>query len=45
MPPKDLRAARANRVFQTDEKHIRSENTVTDKNKGGLVWLLYKIAD
>ncbi len=38
-----LRArARANRVFRADEKHIRTENTVMDKSKGGLGWLLYK---
>src|SRR5674476_271162 len=37
--------ARANRVFCTDEKRIRTENTVMDKSKGGLGWLLYKIAD
>jgi len=38
-----LRAARANRVFCTDEKHIRTENTVlvnTKQSEG-----LYKIAD
>jgi hypothetical protein len=28
--------ARANPVFCTDEKHIRTENTVIDKSKGGL---------
>jgi hypothetical protein len=34
-----LRAARANRVFGTDEKRIRTENTVMDKSKSdfGLV--------
>jgi len=42
-PP--LRAPRANRVFRTDEKRIRTKNTVIDKSKGGLGWLLYKIAD
>ncbi|HEY5293241.1 MAG TPA: hypothetical protein VIJ43_13110, partial [Burkholderiales bacterium] len=31
----DLRAARANRVFCTDEKRIRTENTVRDKNNKG----------
>jgi len=31
----NLRAARANRIFCTDEKHIRAENTVMDKSKGG----------
>ena len=45
MPPEDLRATRANRVFQTDEMRIRLENAVMDKNKGSLGWLLYKIAD
>jgi hypothetical protein len=44
MPPKDLRAARANRVFQTDEKHIRSENTVM-VNTEHSVGVLYKIVD
>jgi hypothetical protein len=38
-----LRAARANRVSGTDEKHIRTRNTVMDKTKGGLDWLLCKI--
>jgi hypothetical protein len=33
MSPSDLRAARVNRVFRTDE------------SKGGLGWLLSKIAD
>jgi len=33
----NLRAARANRVFCTDEKHIRTENTVMDK-KTRAVW-------
>jgi hypothetical protein len=41
----DLRAARANRVFRADEKRIRTENTVIVKNKDGLGWFLYKIAD
>jgi hypothetical protein len=30
-----LRALRANRVFYTDEKRIRIENTVLDKSKNG----------
>jgi hypothetical protein len=30
-----LRAARANRVFGTDEKRIRTKNTVMDKSKSG----------
>jgi hypothetical protein len=37
--------ARANHVFCTDKKRIRTENMVMDKSKGGLGWLLYKIAD
>jgi hypothetical protein len=41
----DLRAARANHVFCTDKKRIRTENAVMDKNKDGLGLLLYKIAD
>jgi hypothetical protein len=45
MRRKDLRAARANRVFGTDEKRIRTKNTVMDKSKGGLGWLLCKIVD
>jgi hypothetical protein len=36
MPRKTLRAARANPVFSTDEKRIRTKNTVMDKSKGGL---------
>jgi hypothetical protein len=40
-----LRAARANRVFRTDEKRIRTENTVMNKSKGGLGWLLSEIVD
>jgi len=39
-----LRAVRANRVFCTDEKRIRTENTVTVKASHS-VWGLYKIAD
>jgi len=31
-----LRAARANRVFCTDKKRIRTENVVMDNSKGGL---------
>jgi hypothetical protein len=41
----DLRAARANRVFCTDEKRIRTENTVIDKSDKRLGLSLYKIAD
>jgi hypothetical protein len=41
----NLRASRANRVFDTDEKRIRIENTVIDKGNSGLGWPLYKIAD
>jgi hypothetical protein len=40
-----LRAACANPVFGADEKRIRTKNTVMDKSKGGLGWLLYKIVD
>src|ERR1035437_10104540 len=36
MPWMELRAARANPVFCTDEKRIRTENTVMYKNKDGL---------
>jgi hypothetical protein len=45
MPRTELRAARANHVFCTDEKRIRTENAVMDKNKDGLGLLLSKIAD
>jgi hypothetical protein len=44
MPRADLRAARANRVFCTDEKRIRAENAVIVNAKQG-VEVLYKIAD
>jgi len=37
--------ARANRVFRADEKRIRTENTVMNKTKIGLGWLLSKIVD
>ena len=37
--------ARANRVFSTDEKRIRTKNTVLDKSKSGLGWFLSKIVD
>jgi hypothetical protein len=37
--------ARANRVFCTDKKRIRTENAVMDKNKDGLGLFLYKIVD
>jgi hypothetical protein len=40
-----LRAARANHVFDMNEKCIRTENMVMDKNKGGLDLSLSKIAD
>jgi hypothetical protein len=39
-----LRAPRANRVFRADEKRIRTENTVMDKNKDG-AGFLSEIAD
>jgi len=45
MPQKTLRAARANHVFCTDEKRIRTENAVVDKSKDGLGLSLYKIVD
>jgi hypothetical protein len=35
MRGKNLRAARANPVFHTDEKRIRMENTVMDKSDNG----------
>jgi len=35
MPRADLRATRANRVFGTDKKRIRAENTVMVKSKNG----------
>jgi hypothetical protein len=37
--------ARANRVFCTDKKRIRTENTVTTKSNNGLGLSLYEIAD
>jgi hypothetical protein len=40
----NLRAARANRVFRTDEKHIRAEDTVMVNTRQALR-VLYKIAD
>jgi hypothetical protein len=40
-----LRAARANRVFHTDEKRIRMENTVIDKSKDDWGLPLSKILD
>src|ERR1039458_5086802 len=36
--------ARANRVFGTDAKRIRTKNTVMDKSKSSMGWLLYNIA-
>jgi len=39
-----LRAARANRVFCTDEKRIRTENTVIVNTKKA-VGVLFKIVD
>jgi hypothetical protein len=41
---RSLRAARANRVFCTDKKRIRTENTVIVNTKHGVV-VLYKIYD
>jgi hypothetical protein len=40
-----LRAPRANHVFRTDEKRIRTKNAVMDQSKNGLEWFLYKIID
>jgi len=45
MPRPSLRAARANLVFCTDGKRIRTENTVMDGNKDSLGLFLCKIAD
>jgi hypothetical protein len=45
MPRTALRAARANHVFCTDEKRIRTENAVTVKSNNGSGMFLYKIAD
>jgi hypothetical protein len=39
-----LRALRANRVFGTDEKHIRTKNTVIDKTED-TAGVSYKIID
>jgi len=39
-----LRAPRANRIFGTDEKRIRTKNTVLDKSKDR-AGVLYKIVD
>jgi hypothetical protein len=36
MPRADLRATRANRVFGTDKKRIRTENTVMVESRDGL---------
>jgi hypothetical protein len=40
MRRKAWRAARANRVFHTDGKRIRMENTVMDKSNNGLGLIL-----
>jgi len=40
-----LRAPRANRVFGTDKKRIRTKNTVMNKSNGALGWLFLKIVD
>jgi len=45
MPGVNLRAARANRVFRADEKRIRTENTVIDKDNNSFGLVFYKIAD
>jgi hypothetical protein len=39
-----LRAARANRGFGTDEKHIRTKTAVMDKSPGAPAWLFSRIA-
>jgi hypothetical protein len=44
MPRADLRAARANRVFCTDERRIPAKNTVMNENKDS-AGVLSKIAD
>jgi hypothetical protein len=40
-----LRAPRANRVFGTDKKRIRTENAVMEKSDLGLCLLLSEIVD
>ncbi|MEK7361400.1 MAG: hypothetical protein AAB133_04905 [Pseudomonadota bacterium] len=45
MPTADLRAARANPVFGTDEKRIRTKNRVLAKSNNALGLLLFKIVD
>jgi hypothetical protein len=45
MPRKTLRATRANRVFCTDKKRIRTENAVMVKSNNGLGLFLSKIVD
>jgi hypothetical protein len=40
-----LRAPRANHVFGTDEKRIRTKNTVMDKTKDDIGLFLSTIAD
>jgi hypothetical protein len=42
---RSLRALRANRVLATDEKRIRSQNTVIDKSSRGLGLCLCEIGD
>jgi hypothetical protein len=44
MPPAELRATRANRVFYTDEKRIRIENMVINESNN-VVGFLYEIVD
>src|SRR5450759_1212384 len=39
-----LRVARANRIFRTDEKRIRTENAVIDKGNSGSGLVLCEIA-
>jgi len=45
MQQETLRAARANHVFCTDKKRIRTKNAVVDKGKDGLGLHLYTIVD
>ncbi|MBE0627328.1 MAG: hypothetical protein IH606_21215 [Burkholderiales bacterium] len=43
MPGVSPRATRASRIFRADEKRIRAENTVMEKDRLGLVY--YKTTD
>jgi hypothetical protein len=44
MPPAELRATRANRVFYTGEKRIRIENMAINESNN-VVGFLYEIVD